>query len=395
MSASTDTRPSAIVVGAGIFGVSTAHQLAADGWQVTLIDQDEPGDPRATSSSRSRVIRYGHGGDAWYTRLAWRARTLWKQLEEETRTPLLVESGMVWFSQGAPTDEAFVAGTEAVLRAEGIPVERLTPDQVAALFPDSGCNTDDLAFGVLEPAAGALHAHTAVTLLAELAVAKGARWRRGEARPAGDPRGSAVALDGEVLHADRVVWACGPWLPQLFPRLVEVRVGRIEYWYYQAPPGWAMPPLPIWYDFGSNYYGIFALDEHGLKIAPDDAGADFDPQHGSRELDHNGEPEARAYLARRFPALARAGLTLSGGRVCQYELTPDHEFILAPLPGVPGAWVLGGGSGHGFKHGPALGEYVVRLLSGTEEPLQRFGLTTPRTPIEVASASAGTTDFIR
>ena len=385
---------SAIVVGAGIFGASTAHQLAADGWQVTLIDQDEPGNERATSSSRSRVMRYGHGHDAWYTRLAWRARTLWKQLEEETGTPLLVESGMVWFSQGAPADEAFVAGTEATLRAEGIPVERLTPGEVAALFPDGGADTGDLAFGVLEPAAGALHARTAVRLLADLAVRKGARLLRGEARPAGDPRGSAVDLDGQILRADRVVWACGPWLPKLFPGQVEVRVGRIEYWYYRAPAasGWTMPPLPIWYDFASNYYGVFALDDHGLKIAPDDAGADFDPQHGSRELDHAGEPEARAYLARRFPGLA-AGLTPSGGRVCQYEQTLDHEFILAPLPGVPGAWVLGGGSGHGFKHGPALGEYVARLLSGAEEPLPRFGLETPRTPIELAASSAGTTDF--
>jgi len=394
MSSSGNGSGSAIVVGAGIFGASTAHQLAADGWQVTLVDQDEPGNERATSSSRSRAIRYGHGHDAWYTRLAWRARTLWKQLEEETGTPLLVESGMVWFSQGAPADAAFVAGTEAALRAEGIPVERLTPGQVADLFP-GGIDTSDLAFGVLEPAAGALHARTAVKLLADLAVRKGARLLRGEARPAGDPRGSAVAVNGEVLRADRVVWACGPWLPTLFPGLVEVRVGRIEYWYYQAPSGWTMPPLPIWYDFASNYYGIFALDHHGLKIAPDDAGADFDPQHGSRELDHAGEPEARAYLARRFPGLATAGLTQSGGRVCQYEQTLDHEFILAPLPRVPGAWVLGGGSGHGFKHGPALGEYVARLLSGAEQPLPRFGLETPRTPIELAASSAGTTDFTR
>jgi glycine/D-amino acid oxidase-like deaminating enzyme len=385
-------RPSAIVVGAGVFGASTAHQLAADGWRVTLIDQDEPGNERATSSSRSRVIRYGHGHDAWYTRLAWRARTLWRQLEQETGTPLLVESGMVWFAQGQ-TYEPFVAGTEATLRAEGIPVERLTPAEVAGLFPAGGIDVGDLAYGVLEPAAGALHARRAVTLLAGLAVSKGAQLRRGAARPAGEPRGSAVALDGEVLRADRVVWACGPWLPRLFPGLVELRVGRVEYWYYRAPPGWTMPPLPVWYDFGSNYYGIFALDEHGLKIAPDAAGEELDPQRGSRELRYQGEPAARAFLERRFPGLARAGLRLCGGRVCQYELTPDHHFILAPLPGVPGAWVLGGGSGHGFKHGPALGEYVARLLTGEEQPLDRFGLEVPRTPVTLDATSAGTTDF--
>src|SRR6266542_568624 len=313
----------AIVVGAGIFGVSIANLLAGDGWQVTLVDQDEPGNERATSSSLSRVIRFGHGADTWYTRLAWRARTLWKQLEEETGTSLLVEAGMV---------------------------------------------------------------------LAGLAVAKGARPVRGEARPAGDLRGSAVAVDGETLHADRVVWACGPWLPRLFPGLVGLRVARCEYYYYQAPPGWTMPPLPIWYDFQGPFYGIFDLDGRGLKIAPDDAEADrdFDPQHGSRELDNHNEASSRAYLARRFPALA--GLKQAGGRVCQYELTPDNEFIIAPLPGTPNAWVIGGGSGHGFKHGPALGEYVERLLTGAEQPLERHSLRKRHSPGADGPRSA-TADF--
>src|SRR6266540_453118 len=125
----------AIVVGAGIFGVSIANQLAGDGWQVTLVDQDEPGNERATSSSLSRVIRFGHGADTWYTRLAWRARTLWKQLEEETGTSLLVEAGMVWFVQEHEDGGGLADHSEAALRAEGIPVERLAPAEVAALYP--------------------------------------------------------------------------------------------------------------------------------------------------------------------------------------------------------------------------------------------------------------------
>src|SRR6266540_4042540 len=340
----------AIVVGAGIFGVSIANQLAGDGWQVTLVDQDEPGNERATSSSLSRVIRFGHGADTWYTRLAWRARTLWKQLEEETGTSLLVEAGMVWFVQEHEDGGGLADHSEAALRAEGIPVERLAPAEVAALYPS--LDAGDLTYGLLEPAAGALHARTAVKVLAGLAVAKGARPVRGEARPAGDLRGSAVAVDGETLHADRVVWACGPWLPRLFP----------------------------------------GLDGRGIKIAPDDAEADrdFDPQHGSRELDNHNEASSRAYLARRFPALA--GLKQAGGRVCQYELTPDNEFIIAPLPGTPNAWVIGGGSGHGFKHGPALGEYVERLLTGAEQPLERHSLRKRHSPGADGPRSA-TADF--
>jgi sarcosine oxidase len=362
---------SAVVVGAGIFGVSIANQLAGNGWRVTLVDQDEPGNERATSSSLSRVIRFGHGADTWYTRLAWRARTLWRQLEEATGASLLVEAGMVWFVH-EHEDGGLADRSEATLRAEGIPVERLTPAEVAALYPSF--DPDGLISGVLEPAAGALSARRAVKVLSGLAVAKGARLVRGEAQPAGEPRGSAVAVDGEVLHADQVLWACGPWLPRLFPGLVGLRVARCEYYYYQAPPNWTTPPLPVWYDFQGLFYGIFDLDGHGLKIAPDDAEADrdFDPQHGSRKLDDRNEASSRAYLARRFPALA--GAKQAGGRVCQYELTPDNEFIIARLPGTSNAWVIGGGSGHGFKHGPALGEYVERLLTGAEQPLERHSL---------------------
>src|SRR6266542_432326 len=174
------------------------------------------------------------------------------QLEEETGTSLLVEAGMVWFVQEHEDGGGLADHSEAALRAEGIPVERLAPAEVAALYPS--LDAGDLTYGVLEPAAGALHARTAVKVLAGLAVAKGARPVRGEARPAGDLRGSAVAVDGETLHADRVVWACGPWLPRLFPGLVGLRVARCEYYYYQAPPGWTMPPLPIWYDFQGPFY---------------------------------------------------------------------------------------------------------------------------------------------
>src|SRR6266511_3616384 len=132
--------------------------------------------------------------------------------------------------------------------------------------------------------------------------------------------------------------------------------------------------LPIWYDFQGPFYGIFDLDGRGLKIVLDDAEADrdFDPQHGSRELDNHNEASSRAYLARRFPVFA--GLKQAGGRVCQYELTLDNEFIIALLSGTLNAWVICGGCGHGFKHGFALGEYVVRLLTVAEQPLERHSL---------------------
>ncbi|MGZ4625715.1 MAG: FAD-dependent oxidoreductase, partial [Kineosporiaceae bacterium] len=91
-----------------------------------------------------------------------------------------------------------------------------------------------------------------------------------------------------------------------------------------------------------------------------------------RPLTGPAEERARAYLARRFPALAAAPRV--GGRVCQYELTPDNEFLLASLPDHPHVWIVGGGSGHGFKHGPALAEVVRDRLTGAAPALGRHAL---------------------
>ena len=78
----------------------------------------------------------------------------------------------------------------------------------------------------------------------------------------------------------------------------------------------------------------------------------------------------RAYLSRRFPELARAALV--GWRTCQYDLTADTEFLITRVPGRPGCWLLGGGSGHAFKHGPSLAAYMADLIETGADPDPRF-----------------------
>jgi sarcosine oxidase len=356
---------SAIVVGAGVFGASVARHLAGDGWTVTLVEQAEPAHPKATSGADTRVLRYGHGDAAWYMRLAWRAHALWRELEQETGAELLAERGVLWL--GGEGNE-FLAQSEGHLRAEGIPVERLDLADAAALYPSFDAN--DLGVALLEPAGGVLLARKAVQALVDSARARGATWRQGRAVP----HGAGVRLDGEVLTADRVVWACGPWLPKLFGGLVQMRVARVEDRYLDAGPAWA--GVPVWMDYDVGFYGLPDVG-WGVKAAQDQPEEDYDPDTGSRALDPAEEQRIRKKLANRFPALADAPTT--GGKVCQYELTVDNEFIIAPHPEHDGVWILGGGSGHGFKHGPALGEYVASLLDGRAAPEPRFGLQ-ERTP---------------
>jgi sarcosine oxidase len=345
--------PSAVVVGAGIFGASLAYRLARDGWDITLHERHEPGHERAASGGESRLIRYSHGPDAWYTRSAWRARELWRELEAATGRELLVECGIVWFARG----EGWETESERTLRAEGIPVERLPAEDGRRFFPSFEPGT--LEFVVWEPEAGVLRAAEATRATVEAAATAGARLVGGVAEP------------GRV-EADVVVWACGAWLASLFPGLVPLRVTRQDLFFLDGGEAWRTPSVPGWVEYDRAVYGTGDLDGIGVKVAPDMEGPPFDPETGERTPDPRNEQAARAYAAERFPALADAPVALA--KSCPYALTPDTNFILARHPELEGNWILGGGSGHGFKHGPALAEYAARVISGEEELDERFGL---------------------
>jgi sarcosine oxidase len=330
---------------------------------VTLVEQYTPGHVRAASGGESRLIRCSHGPGDWYTRSARRALDLWRELEEESGTSLLVQSGVAWFARA---EDGWEATSERVLRAEGIPVERLAPDEGARLFPSF--DGSGLAFVLFEPEAGVLRARDATRVMAEQAVARGARFVHGRARP----EQGAVALDDEVLEAEHVVWACGPWLKGLFGDLVDLRVTQQDVFFFGAPPEWQMPAVPAWVEYDGACYGTGDLDGRGFKASPDAEGPPLDPDADDRVASRDGEQVARAYLSVRFPALA--GAPLVGTRTCPYSLTGDTNFVVAPHPEHDQVWLLGGGSGHGFKHGPALAEYAERLLNGVEPPDPRFGL---------------------
>jgi sarcosine oxidase len=110
-----------------------------------------------------------------------------------------------------------------------------------------------------------------------------------------------------------------------------------------------------------------ALDVEGPPIDPD-APLDDEPRT---------EPAVRDYVRERFPALARARLRET--RTCRYELSPDSHFIAARHPASERVWIVGGGSGHGFKHGPAMAERIAAAIAGSDALPDRFGLG-PRVP---------------
>jgi sarcosine oxidase len=350
-----------VIVGAGAFGASLAWLLTRAGARVTLVDQFEPGDERASSGGETRLSRCSHGPDGDYAAMARRARNLWRELEQESGEELYLECGVVWF---AHREDGWEAASTAVLAEQGIPVERLELGSAARLFPSF--RGDDLSSVLLEPTAGVLRAQRAVRALAAQAVAHGGRVMRGRARP----DGSAVVVGSARLEGDVVVWACGAWLARLFPELASLTVTRQELLFFAGGPKWRTPGVPGWVDYDQAMYGTGDIDGLGVKAAVDVEGPLLDPDE---ELTAPGQTEGstRAYLRERFPSLERAPLL--SVRACRYELTVDTHFIAARHPEHPSVWLVGGGSGHGFKHGPALAERLVAAFAG--EPLpKRFAL---------------------
>ncbi|GAA0396554.1 N-methyl-L-tryptophan oxidase [Microbispora corallina] len=356
---------SVVVVGAGIWGSSLALRLAETGWRVTLVEQYTPGHVRQSSAGETRLLRCGHGSDDWYAGMAWRAREGWRRLEERTGEELFCESGLMWFAHREDGPERRSA---RVLDALGVPHALLDPDEAARRFP--GLGTDDLAFALWEPHAGVLRARRATQVTARLALDAGVRLVRARALPYGG--GTGVVADGEVLTADRVVWACGAWLPEVFGAEfgVEVEVTRQDTFHFGVPSAWATPPVPAFCDYEMAAYGHGDLDGTGMKVTDDAEGEPYDPESGDRRVTEGAERAARAHLARRFPSLVGAPVVFS--QVCQYTLTRDSEWIVAEV--ADGVWLLGGDSGHGFKHAPALADYVAGILDGRWAPEARFGL---------------------
>lgn len=354
---------SVIVVGAGIWGSSLALRLAETGWQVTLVEQHTPGHLRQASAGETRLLRCAHGAAEWYARMAWQARDAWRRLGERAGEPLYHEAGLVWFARRADGWEQVSA---TVLERLDIPVETLEPADGRRFFPDF--RGDDLNFLLWEPHAGVIRARRATQVTAGLAVAAGVTLVRGQAVPVGRPYECAAEIDGALLRADRVVWACGGWLPGLFD--VPMTVTKQDTLHFAVPREWATPGTPAWVDYGASVYGHGDVDGVGMKATSDAEGEPYEPEHGSRAVDESSVARARIYLRRRFPSLATAPVLFS--QVCQYALTPDAEWVIAEV--APGVWLFGGDSGHGFKHAPALAGYVAGVVDGEYAPEARFGL---------------------
>jgi glycine/D-amino acid oxidase-like deaminating enzyme len=369
-----------VVVGAGVFGAWTAWHLQRLGRQVTLVDAWGPGHARASSGGESRLIRGSYGGDAIYTRMARDSLAEWKALSARAELPLFHRTGVLFFFQSR---EDYVEQTIEVHRRLKLPTEILDRAALARRFPQ--IDFDGVEVGLYEPEFGALMARRAVQALVAGFVAGGGITLKGAVEPPEPGRGPLHAVrlaDGDVIEAPQFVFACGAWLPRLFPALLGSRIfpTRQEVFFFAPPPGdrgFDAGHLPAWADFnrGDMFYGLPDLENRGLKIAHDVHGPPIDPDAGDRIPSPAALDEARAFMERRFPAMR--GRPLSEARICQYENSANGDFLIDRHPDRPNVLLIGAGSGHGFKHGPAIGRYAADLMTGASvTPEPRFSLAT-------------------
>ena len=373
-----------VVVGAGTMGAWTAYHAARAGRKTVLIDAYGAGHPRASSGDETRIIRASHGTDSYYTRWSRQAREAWVAFGEEWSEPVHLEVGALWFAR---RPDGFEAASERTLRAEGIPVERLTAAEVVDRWPQ--VSMAGIAFALFEPQGGVLLARRGIAALARAFTRSGGRFELASVQPGHRERRrlmDVVTTDGIHYSGDAFVFACGPWLPRLFPEQLGdlIRVTKQDGFFIGPPAGdgrFAAEWLPAWVDYDASFYGIPAIDGRGVKVAPDRYGPVFDPTSGERIVDPESARLAHRYAGRRFPALA--GQPIVETRVCQYETTPDTHFVIDRHPEFDNVWLVGGGSGHGFKHGPVIGQYVLDRLAGrpTAPGDERFGILRPRTPV--------------
>jgi sarcosine oxidase len=363
------------VIGAGAFGGWTALHLRRRGADVTLVDAWGPGNVRASSGGETRVIRTIYGATRKYVEMAARALRLWAEWDRSAGEPFYRRTGVLWLTG---RDDSYARDSVPFLRDLGLAYEELDASGAARRWPQVSFEGIDKVY--FEHEGGYLLARHACDAVVREFIRIGGHYRQSAVTTVASAGSHPdVRLgDGGRLSADAYVFACGPWLGRLFPDVIGTRVRptRQEVFYFGTPGGddqFLESRLPVWVESGDRFmYGIPGNNYRGFKVADDARGPEFDPTDGDRTPSSELARDSRRYIAHRFPALANAPLL--GAEVCQYENSPDGHFIIDRHPAMPRVWIAGGGSGHGFKMGPALGEMLAKqvLDDGPADPF--FGL---------------------
>jgi glycine/D-amino acid oxidase-like deaminating enzyme len=358
------------VIGAGAFGGWASLFLLRNLYKVILIDAWGPGNSRSSSGDETRVIRSTYGANEFYFDLNVRALQLWKEHEERWKKSLFINKGVLWMCYEAHTP--LVDDSMPYAHKHKTEYLKLTNKELHDRFKI--LNTDDLSHAYLDPFGGCLNARVSCQAVHQAFIEEGGAYVQDYVQPGLINNGRLTELkllNGNTIKADAYLFACGSWLGRLFPDVLSnfITCTKQEVYYFGVPHKEATlyEEFPVWIDADGKdfYYGIPGNSFRGFKIGVDKRGEAFDPTDGDRTINEQVLQDARKFITHRFPGLANSPLIEN--RVCPYENSPDGNFLFDHHPEAKNVFFLGGGSGHGFKHGPSLGELVMNCLKGTSK----------------------------
>ncbi len=355
-----------MIAGLGVVGAMAAWRLARMGHEVIGFEQFGLDHDRGSSYGDSRIVRRVYP-DPLYTNLMADAYPLWDELQAHASDEeLFCRAGGLYCG---PAGHPLIGQALEALEASGVEHELLNAAQVEQRYPAFTLALDECA--IYEPSMGYARASRCVRVGARLARSQGATlWEHTPiAHIDADTNGVRVTTQaGEIITGDRLLLTAGPWTGPYLARLgvsVPLIVTRQAYIHLEPrrhAEWFTSGRFPVWIDAATNYYGFPRLgDVDGVKIALHEHGEATTPQDVDRTV-HDEEIEAtRAYARGRFPDLSDA---VTYAKLCLYTNTPDEDFILDAVPGLPHTFVAGGLSGHGFKFAPLLGQILADLAAG-------------------------------
>ena len=361
------------VVGAGIFGIAATLELRRRGHDVTLLESGPIPNPQASSTDVAKMIRRNNYPNEIYVELVTRAAAQWQKWHQRTGRSIYFRTGALIAVRGFGAEHEALAGWETLSRL-GTEVSELSAKQVGERFPQFAVSDEDRLF--YDPWAGYLRSGQALAELAALARDSGVTIRENApvTAVAESAAGVEVSCGEEVLHCDRAVVAAGPWVAELLPAMApRVRITRQQMAFFapRDPASFERGRFPVWamQSPGNLWYGFPYLHEGFVKVA-EDSKVDDATVDVSREPTEAFLTWARAFVARRIPALADA--RLAGGRSCLYTNmadAADEQFVIDWAPGCERLLIAGCGCGHGFKFGGAIGPVIADALEHRENRL--------------------------
>ncbi len=361
-----------LIIGGGIFGITAALELRRRGQSVRLFDQGPIPYPAAASTDYSKMIRADYGADEFYTALMLQALEGWDRWNRDWPRPLYHQTGFLLLTHAAFMPGGLEQESLRLLRHKGVPIERLAPDALHTRYPQWA--HEHYADGYYNPRGGWAESGAVVAQLAQMARAAGVSLHEGEGFRDFFERGGRIegitTTKGRAYQADCTIVAAGAWTPLILPEMQDkmrytghpvflLRPADPTPYRGEVFPGWSSDISRTgWYGFPATAEGLVKIANHGPGF-PADPLAD-------NQVPDSFLPAFREFVQAHLPGLRDAPLAHT--RLCLYCDTWDGDFYLCSHPDRPGLVIAAGGSGHGFKFAPMLGEIIADVAEGKENP---------------------------